>query len=53
MGRKRDSQKEDNKLTAWRKIKGPKAIYLLSLFCSRMARISLQYSLLASNGIFA
>lgn len=27
--------------------------HLLSLFCSRIARISLQYSLLASNGIFA
>lgn len=26
---------------------------LLSLFCSRIAKISLQYSLLASNGIFA
>lgn len=28
-------------------------IHLLSLFCSRIARISLQYSLLASKGIFA
>lgn len=27
--------------------------HLLSLFCSKIARISLQYSLLASNGIFA
>lgn len=27
--------------------------HLLSLFCSRIAKISLQYSLLASNGIFA
>lgn len=42
----------------WEEMKKEKYIHrehthLLSLFCSRIAKISLQYSLLASNGIFA
>lgn len=41
------------KLTSFGSHKSFTETHLLSLFCSKIARISEQYSLLASNGIFA